>query len=133
MMLGSKLYIDFTDPAQFQDGITKLCSELGRVGVSGSGAGARVAIDSVDAVVSKKKDDMSSWSDTDIEKWLTEHDLPYDKLKERFGGSITGPMLGQLQYMQLNTPLYLYESLTKMEFGFAEVLKLTAALNTLDI
>ena len=131
MMIGAKLYIDITDGKQFDHSISKLCSELGRVGAISNGVtvfpevGRRVYVDKLNSR------EVMTWSQDTVLSFLFEQGLEHDRLISCFE-HINGSMLVQLQYMQKHEPKYLYKQLQKLEMTFTEVVKFTSALNKIE-
>ena len=130
MMLGSRLPVRFTDNHTFEESVARLCEELGRFGVNALSRSVTSEQRTPKNVRSCPNNDVSNWTEIDIETWLQDNDMSYDDVKTCLG-KISGRSLKQMQRMQNTTPQFLYEALsTKLSFN--DVVAFTAALNTLE-
>lgn len=81
-MLGSKLYIDFTNPDQFNDSIDKLNTELGRSGVFASSDNKHTTSDTPTSGGGGGGGggNLKHWSEEEIGEWATANSVPLDEV-----------------------------------------------------
>ena len=81
MMLGSKLYIDFTDSSQFASSMEKLTVELGRVGVfTSSDSRSNTGIDTAVTTTQKTSSNLKHWTEEEIQSWADDNAVPLDEV-----------------------------------------------------
>ncbi|KAL9979082.1 hypothetical protein ACROYT_G016684 [Oculina patagonica] len=113
MILGSKLWIDFSSGQNTSDSIEKLKKELGARG-KGESAVKKASKDTVDAAPSGKKVDVSTWTVDDVTKWMEKIGLG-----ESYKGKqkLTGKKLQQLAKMRNESADFFYATI-KEDLGF---------------
>ncbi|KAL9979087.1 hypothetical protein ACROYT_G016691 [Oculina patagonica] len=114
MILGSKLWIDFSSGQNTSDSIEKLKKELGARG-KGESAVKKASKDTVDAAPSGKKVDVSKWTVDDVTKWMEKIGLG-----ESYKGKqkLTGKKLQQLAKMRNESADFFYATI-KEDLGFS--------------
>ncbi|KAL3836546.1 hypothetical protein ACJMK2_021970 [Sinanodonta woodiana] len=134
MMVGTRLYFDFSDVNKLDTQLSKLIKELGNRGKIGY-------MDTIDApllerVMSREssppKAEMSiqNWTTNNVATWLTT--LGLENKKERFN-EIDGSLLLELKQIHLSAPEFLYTML-RSDYGLVavEILKFSRALRALN-
>ncbi|KAK3585803.1 hypothetical protein CHS0354_010584 [Potamilus streckersoni] len=134
MMVGTRLYFDFSDVSKLDTQLSKLIKELGNRGKIGY-------MDTVDApllerVMSRETSppkaemDILNWTSNNVATWLTT--LGLENKKERFD-EIDGSLLLELRKIHKSAPEFLYTML-KHDFGLGavEILKFSRALRALN-
>ncbi|KAI8503143.1 hypothetical protein Bbelb_189640 [Branchiostoma belcheri] len=146
MILGAKLYIDFSGTQAFDSAMAKLIKELGVRGREDTQTDVVVAQTAVEVGAGApppavmwssshpldREAEFLKWTQEDVAKWLEKHDL--GSLKSEFS-EYDGKLLRRLQGVRSEAPEFFYTMLTtKMGLKtMPDVLKFTEALDNLTI
>ncbi|XP_078577148.1 uncharacterized protein LOC144862496 [Branchiostoma floridae x Branchiostoma japonicum] len=145
MILGAKLYIDFSGKQAFDSAMAKLIKELGVRGREDTqtdvvvareaaevGAGAPVPAAMMSSHPLDREAEFLTWTQEDVAKWLEKNDL--GSFKSEFS-EYDGKLLRRLQGVRSEAPEFFYTMLTtKMGLKtMPDVLKFTEALDNLTI
>ncbi|KAI0211737.1 hypothetical protein LSAT2_003413 [Lamellibrachia satsuma] len=145
LMVGTRLYFDFTTDESMTKEMPRLLREIGSRGkLAGAGSSCSDSFSSLNGLSSmlhnslstssmhsyNRSQQVASWTPDDVQQWLTSCDLAVvaDRLSD-----FTGELLLQYRKMLTDAPEYFYSSLERhLRFDLITILVFTKALQGLS-